>query len=52
MIHRRFGVAAAGIVLAAALVAGALAATAPPDRLPPTKPTIDPVFGIRSHPNE
>ena len=41
MIHRRFGVAAAGIVLAAALVAGALAATAPPDRLPPTKPTID-----------
>lgn len=31
----------AGTLLAVALVAGASAATSPPDRLPPTKPTID-----------
>lgn len=37
---RRFVIGAAGILLAATLVAGARAAT-PPDRLPPTKPTID-----------
>ena len=41
MFQWRCGVAAAGLVLAAALVAGAPAATAPPDRLPPTTPTID-----------
>lgn len=34
-------VAAAGGTLAAAFVVGALAATPPPDRVPPTKPTID-----------
>jgi hypothetical protein len=38
---RRSVTLAVGSVLAAALAAGAIAATRPPDRLPPTKPTID-----------
>ena len=37
----RTRLAAAGAVLAAVLVNGGWAAPAPPDRLPPTKPTID-----------
>jgi hypothetical protein len=38
---RRSLIGVAGAVLAVALVAGASAAKSPPDRLPPTKPTID-----------
>ena len=41
MAGRRLSMGAAGVVLAAVLVAGALAAPAPPDRVPPTKPTVD-----------
>lgn len=41
MIRGRIAVAAVGCALAVPTVAAALAATSPPDRVPPTKPTID-----------